>query len=98
MSWLKATKEGVQLAVHLTPRASRDAIAGMHGEALNVKVKAPPVDGKANACLIAFIAEKLGLPKSAVSLVRGETSREKTLLVRERTEDEIRRMIDVTSR
>ncbi|HMO03471.1 MAG TPA: DUF167 family protein [Kiritimatiellia bacterium] len=97
MSWLKATKDGVCLSVHLTPRASRDAIAGLHGTGLKVSIKAPPVDGKANAYLIAYIAKELGLPKSGVSLVRGETGRDKVLLVRDRTEDEIRRMLGVTS-
>ncbi len=97
MSWIKATKQGLQLSVHLTPRASRDAIAGLHGEALKVTIKAPPVDGKANAYLVAYIAEALGLPKNAVSLVHGETSRDKILLVRDCPEQEIRRMFGVTS-
>lgn len=97
MDWLKATKEGMQLSVHLVPRASRDAIAGRHGNALKVAIKAPPVDGKANAYLVAFIAGQLGLPKSAVALVRGETSRDKTLLVRDCPEDTIRRILGSTS-
>ncbi len=53
----------------------------MHGEALKIRLAAPPVEGKANEALVRFIAERLGLRRAEVELVRGETSREKTVRV-----------------
>lgn len=67
------------LAVHVQPRASRNAVVGWHGDALKVALTAPPVDGAANAALIAFIAEHFGLKRSQISLVRGDSSRQKLL-------------------
>jgi uncharacterized protein len=93
MPWLKKTTGGFLISVHLTPRAKRDAIEGLHGDALKVKIKAPPVDGKANSYLLAFLAEKLGIPKSSVTLERGDTSREKQLHVRGLPEAEIRQRL-----
>ncbi len=65
------------LAVHVQPRASRDEIAGLYGDALKVRVTSPPIDGKANAHLIQFLAGEFGVARSAVLLVSGETGRRK---------------------
>ena len=70
---------GARVRVHVVPRASRTEVCGMQGDALKVRLQAPPVDGKANAALCAFVADAAGLPKRAVSVVAGETSRSKTL-------------------
>lgn len=67
------------LAVHVQPRASRNAVVGWHGDALKVALTAPPVDGAANAALISLIAEYFGLRRSQVSLLRGDSSRQKLL-------------------
>lgn len=72
---------GARLRVHVVPRASRTEVAGLQGDALKVRLQAPPVDGKANAALCEFVAGAAGLPRRAVAVVAGETSREKTLLV-----------------
>ena len=74
------------LAVRVTPKSSRDGVTGPHYGAhgavsLAVKVTAAPDKGKANKAVIAVVAEAAGLPKSAVTLVAGETDRHKTLLV-----------------
>ena len=74
--------EGLILSVRVQPKASRNAIHGAHGEALKISLTAPPVEGAANKACIAFVAKKLGLPKSAVSILSGQTSRNKRLLVR----------------
>ena len=70
----------LRLAVRVTPKAGRDAIAGFivtadGRKALAVRLAAPPVDGAANTALIAFLAKELGLPKSGVRIVSGESSR-----------------------
>ena len=77
MSWLVADGDGVTLRLHIQPGAKKTEVAGLHGEALKIRLAAPPVDGKANACLIAFLADQFGIARSAVSLLGGETSRAK---------------------
>ena len=69
------------LAIHVTPKADRDAIGGWRGSELSVRVSAAPEDGKANAATCRLIAKSLGVPKSAVRVVRGQTSRHKIVRV-----------------
>ncbi len=81
MSWIRADGDGVILCLHVQPGARKTEIAGFHGEALKIRLAAPPVDGKANASLIEFLARQLGVAKSAVELLSGETSRAKRVRV-----------------
>lgn len=67
--------------VRVIPRAARPGLAGRRGEAVLVRVQAPPVDGAANAELIGVLAAALGVPKRAISIVTGETSRQKRVHV-----------------
>ena len=71
----------LEIRVKVVPRSSRDFIAGLLEDRLKVTITAPPVDGKANAHLIRWFAKLCGVPKSHVSVIAGETSREKTLAV-----------------
>ena len=77
VSWLRAAGADVVLTLHIQPGAKKTEIAGPHGEALKIRLAAPPVDGKANDCLIAFLAERLGVSKSRVLLEAGASSRSK---------------------
>lgn len=70
-----------QVAVRLSPRASRNELVGFKDGALRVKVTAPPVDGRANRALCKLIAERAGIPPSRVSVARGEKSRDKLVRV-----------------
>jgi uncharacterized protein (TIGR00251 family) len=79
--WLRAVSGGVELAIKLQPRASRGEIGGEIGGELKIKVTAPPVDSAANEALVRLIAEKLDCPRGAVQLVRGHSSRHKTVRV-----------------
>lgn len=79
--YLKETAQGVYLAIKLQPRASRQQIGEGQGSELKVSVTAPPVDAAANRALIEFLAETLDLSRSSIQLVRGQTSRHKTLLI-----------------
>lgn len=81
MGWMTVTKEGVALTLKVTPRASKTELADADAEWLRVRLQAPPVDGKANAALTEFLADRLGLPRRAVRLVAGETARVKRVLV-----------------
>lgn len=80
--WSQAADGSVVLALHIQPGAKKTELAGLHGEALKIRLAAPPVDGKANAALLAFLAKACGVSKSAVELVSGETSRSKRVRVR----------------
>jgi len=83
MSQLKitGTEDGVTFAVRVVPRASRNEIVGIHGDALKIRVTAPPVEGRANEALVAFLAKRLGVRKSQVEIVAGATSRRKMIRV-----------------
>lgn len=81
MIWLVADASGVTLRLHIQPGAKKTEVVGLHGEALKIRLAAPPVDGKANACLLAFLAKQLDVAKSAVSLISGDSSRAKRVRV-----------------
>jgi hypothetical protein len=81
MSWLRAEAQGVTLTLHIQPGAKKTEVAGEHGEALKIRLHAPPVEGQANAHLIAFLAQRLAVPKAAVTLISGATSRAKRVRV-----------------
>ncbi len=78
------------LAVKAIPHAPRDALAGWLGDALKVKVHAPALEGRANAQLCAFLADTLTLPRRAVTLVRGDKSRQKLVRITGLTLAEVR--------
>ena len=80
--WLRVAADGrITLTLHIQPGAKKTEFAGLHGDALKIRLAAPPIDGKANEALIKFVAETLKLPKSAVNLKSGQTSRRKVLEV-----------------
>ncbi|HHH36326.1 MAG TPA: YggU family protein [Gammaproteobacteria bacterium] len=70
------------LDIRLQPRASRDAIAGLMGERLRIRITAPPVDGRANAHLLSYLSEQFQVPKRSVSLLSGQTGRDKRVAIR----------------
>lgn len=82
------SRDGARFRVRVTPRASRTAITGIIGEgseaAVKIALQAPPVEGRANAALIEFVAELLGVPRAAIEITGGEHARNKTILVRGR--------------
>ncbi|RIX47378.1 MAG: YggU family protein [Rhodocyclales bacterium GT-UBC] len=78
--WYRLAADGrITLTLHIQPGAKKTEFAGRHGDALKIRLAAPPVDGKANEALVRFVAETLGLAKSAVNLKSGQTSRRKVL-------------------
>lgn len=82
LPFLRVDKEGaVVVDIHVMPNAAQTRIQGLHDGALHVRLKAPPVDGKANIALQTWLAKTLGIPRSAVELLRGETARRKQLRV-----------------
>jgi uncharacterized protein (TIGR00251 family) len=95
MSVLTATAGGVRIAIQVQPRASRTELAGLHGEALKIRLAAPPVDGAANDALIRFLAETLGVPRSAVSISSGLSGRKKNVMVSGLGLTEVARLLQV---
>lgn len=80
--WFRQAGDGrITLTLHIQPGAKKTEFAGLHGDALKIRLAAPPVDGKANEALVRFLADVLDLPKSAVTLKSGQTSRRKVLEV-----------------
>lgn len=81
MTWLVAKSDAVTLHLHVQPGAKKTEVVGLYGTSLKIRLAAPPVDGKANACLISYLSEKLGVSKAAISLLSGDTSRAKYLRI-----------------
>lgn len=77
MSIFREDKEGLIVTVFVQPRSSKNAIAGKHGDALKIKLTAPPVDGAANKMCQAYLSKTFNIPKSAITIVSGQTSRTK---------------------
>lgn len=82
MGYLTETPEGVILNVRAQPRSSRAGIDGLLGDAVKVRIRCAPVDGKANKELVETLAEEFDLPKSSVIFKSGETSKQKRILLR----------------
>ncbi|MGA2649281.1 MAG: DUF167 domain-containing protein [Terracidiphilus sp.] len=84
--FVRAAAGGVTLAVRAQPGAKKTAIVGIYGEGataqLKIAVQAPPIEGRANSALIAFLAELFGLAKNQVEIISGELSRNKVFLLR----------------
>lgn len=90
MLGIREGAEGISFAVRVIPRAGRSEIAGVWGDALKVRLAAPPVEGKANQALIAFLAEVFGVKKGQVKIVAGQRSRTKRIMVEGLTAKEAR--------
>lgn len=76
---MKETNQGVEIAVKVIPNAQKNEIIGWENDRLKVRVNAVPEKGKANESVEALLAKRLGVPKSRVKVIRGHTSREKTV-------------------
>lgn len=94
MTELRVTQRGtsVRFTVRVQPRASRSEIVGLHGEALKIRLAAPPVEGAANDALVVLLAHALGISRSAIRIVSGATARGKIVEVDGVDVDNIRRL------
>ena len=87
--FVSTAREGTLLNIHVSPGAKSTSVEGLYGEgAIKLKVAAPPVGGKANAEVERFLSKLLGVPRSDVNIIRGASSRDKTVLVRDTTRAE----------
>lgn len=86
-------EKGCTFQVRVLPRSRRDQVVGLHGDALKVRLTAPPVKGKANRALQEFLAGRLGVSRSAVEILSGHTSRHKRVRVRNVSADAVRALL-----
>ncbi|MGC8786539.1 MAG: DUF167 domain-containing protein [Anaerolineae bacterium] len=86
---IREGKRGITLAVHVVPRAAKNEIVGIHGNALRIRLNAPPVEGAANAALLAFLAQVLEIPPRQIELISGHTSKHKILAISGLTKGQI---------
>lgn len=82
LSCLSARGDGIVLQLSVVPNAKRTEVDGLHDGALRVRLAAPPIDGRANDALVAWLAKSLGVPRRDVEVLRGESSRRKQVAVR----------------
>ena len=95
MPYLHPQPDGsLLLSLYVQPRGGRDAIIGLHGDAVKLRLSAPPVDGRANKAIIAFFAKSLKIPKSAVTIKSGLQSRMKKILLSGVDEEQVRGLIE----
>jgi hypothetical protein len=92
---VRDTAQGVQFALRVQPRASRNAVAGVMGDAIKLAITAPPVDGKANQAVVEYLAELLKVSKSSVTIVSGETGRNKLVAIRGVTVAQVCKALEV---
>jgi uncharacterized protein YggU (UPF0235/DUF167 family) len=95
---LRDHPEGASLRVRAVPGARATEVAGLHAGALRVRVAAPPVEGKANAVLLAFLAGRLGLRPRDLSVAAGASARDKLVIIRGRTAEQVRAALEPATR
>jgi hypothetical protein len=81
VAWYRWDGEALVLSLHVQPRAKQDRVEGTHGDRLKIRIKAPPVEGKANRYLLAFLADCFGVPSHQAALTAGEGSRDKRVTI-----------------
>jgi len=79
--WYRREGDSITLTLHIQPGAKRSEMAGLHGDALKIRLAAPPIEGRANEALLRFIADSFGVPLRQIELLRGAQSRHKMVKV-----------------
>src|SRR5689334_20663382 len=94
-AWCIAIPGGIRLAVQVTPNAKRSEVIGRLEDVLKIRLQAQPIEGKANEALVRYLADVLDVPKSAVSITHGQTSKRKTIEIKtlDRTADAVRQIL-----
>ena len=95
-TYTKDPPDGCTLQVRIHPSARKNAITGTHDAALKISLTTPPIEGRANEALIAFLADQLRIPKSRITLLTGTTSRNKTLRITGKSAAEVQAALDPT--
>jgi uncharacterized protein len=91
--WIRETSEGIVFKAAIQPKAAKNEIIGVRGDALKIKLTAPPVEGAANRMCVEFLTKSLKVRKSDVEIVRGKGSRTKQVLVRSMTRKKVESLL-----
>lgn len=91
--WVIEKLDGIELRCLLQPRAGKSQFVGIHGDEIKIRIQAPPIDGRANEELGQFLAKSLDVPKRAVEIVSGVSSRHKRVLIRGKTLSELQHLL-----
>jgi uncharacterized protein (TIGR00251 family) len=89
MNWISSTEDGVLINVRVVPRASKNEIVGVRDNALRIRLQTPPIEGRANRKLVRLLATTLDIPRNRISIVSGDKSRNKRVLVKDLNEREV---------
>jgi uncharacterized protein (TIGR00251 family) len=81
MTWFEDKGNAIIINIRAVPRSAQNSIQGLHGDALKVRIQAPPIDGKANAFLVKFLSRHWKIPRSTITILSGETGRNKRLQI-----------------
>ena len=92
-TYVRDSKDGVILRVQVQPRASRDEVVGPHGDGLKIRITAAPVAGATNKHLLKFLAKKLRVARSQISITSGATSRAKSIAIEGISAEEVRQRL-----
>ena len=93
---LKETKDGFVLNIKIAPNASKNEIIKSE-DGVKLKITAQPIDGKANKAVIEYLSKKFKIPKTSFEIIRGETSKEKTVLIKCKDEEKLQKLKEVFS-
>jgi uncharacterized protein (TIGR00251 family) len=95
-AYLSSHKEGVTISLYVQPNAPKSEIIGEYNGTLKIKIKAPPIEGRANDAIIEFFSDILKIPKSRFEILRGDQSRHKVLLVRDASIEQMKTSLNLT--
>jgi hypothetical protein len=95
VAWLTEASDGVVLALHCQPGAKTSRVVGLHDERLKIQLQAPPLENRANEALVAWLAEHLKVSRKQIEILSGQTSRQKRVLVRGATTEQVQRLLTI---
>jgi uncharacterized protein (TIGR00251 family) len=98
VAWAIETSDGVVLSLRCQPGAKASRVVGLHDERLKIQLQAPPLENRANEALVAWLAEQLGVSRKQIDLLTGQTSRQKRVLVRGATLEQVERLLTTTQK
>jgi len=96
VAWATTVSDGVVLSLHCQPGAKTSRVVGLHDDRLKIQLQAPPLENRANEALVAWLAQQLGVPRKQIELLTGQTSRQKRVLVRGGTLEQVQRLLTTT--
>ena len=98
MAWFVANSDGVVLSLHCQPGAKVSRVVGLHDERLKLQLQAPPLENRANEALVVWLSDQLSVPRKQIEILSGHTNRQKRVLVRGATLEQVERLFTTTQK